>query len=415
MTPPSHDEIPAMTGRLLISSVPGETRAAWLREGRLEDLVILRDDRPSHLGSLYLGRIAHLDRSLEAAFVDIGLDRQAFLPRAEWAEGQLSEGDAVLVRVVREASGDKGVRVTMRGQEGDQALRGLAERAKPPALLRAADDPVSRVLAARHPPEDIVVEGAAYLARFRAGLAAADADLAARVRAHRGPSPLFEEDGLEAEIEALLEPHIELPSGGVLLVEPVTSLTAVDVNSARYRGPGGAEEAAHAVNLEAAREIARQLRLRSLSGLIVIDFLAMKGRDLRQDVVARLRAAVKRDREPCRVFPMAPSGLVEMTRRRGRPALHEILTDAAGIGGGGRVKSAATLAFEALRCLGREAAHRPDGDLLLRAAPPVIAALQGPASAAREELARRLGRPIVLRPSAAADGDGFEAVVDRQA
>jgi len=403
-----------MTERLLISSVPGETRAAWLRDDRLEDLVIQRDDKPSHLGNLYLGRIAHLDRSLEAAFVDIGLDRQAFLPRPEWIDAQLSEGDAVLVRVVREASGDKGVRITMRGQEGSAALQALADRAKPPALLLAADDPVSRVLAARHPPDEILVEGATYLGQLRSRLAAADPELANRVRLHRAPTPLFEEEGLEAEIEALLEPRVELPSGGYLLIEPVTSLTAVDVNSGRSGGSGGAEEAAHAVNVEAAQAIPRQLRLRSLSGLIVIDFLAMKGRDLRQDVVARLRAGVKRDREPCRVFPMAPSGLVEMTRRRGRPALHEILTEAAGIGGGGRVKSAATLAFEALRHLGREASHRPDGDLMVRASPAVIAALQGPAAAAREELEQRLGRPIDLQTSLETVGSGFEAIVERR-
>lgn len=403
-----------MTTRLLISSVPGETRAAWQRDDRLEDLVVLRDDKPSRLGNLYLGRIARLDRSLEAAFVEIGLERQAFLPRPEWIDTQLSEGDAVLVRVVREASGDKGVRVTMRGQEGAEDLRALADRAEPPALLRAADDPVARVLAARHPPDEIVVEGAAALGALRARLVDAGSELAARVRPHRAPTPLFEEAGIEAEIEALLEPRVALPSGGVLLIEPVTGMVAVDVDSGRYRSPGGAEAAARAVNLEAAEVLGRQLRLRSLSGLIVIDFLAMKGRDSRQEVVARLRAGVKRDREPCRVYPMSPSGLVEMTRRRGRPALHETLTEAVGIGGSGRVKSAETLAFEALRRLSRDAVHKPGGAPALRAPAAVIAALRGPAEAALRDLEQRLGRPVELLTGDGAEADGVEAVVERR-
>jgi Ribonuclease G/E len=129
--------------------------------------------------------------------------------------------------------------------------------------------------------------------------------------------------------------------------------------------------------------------------------------------VAALRAGLKDDPEPARVLAMAPSGLVEVTRRRGRPALHELLTGPCGIGGGGRVKDPAALAFEALRAVRREAAARPGAAVTLSAAPAVIAALRdGPAAAARQALEERLGRPLSLVNEAAAPGEPAEIVLD---
>jgi len=233
------------------------------------------------------------------------------------------------------------------------------------------------------------------------------------VRLDLDPAPLFEREGLEGEIEALLEPRVELPSGGHLLVEPVRTLIAIDVNSGRHDGRGTAPEQALAVNLEAAAEVPRQLRLRALSGLIVIDFLALPEGGPRRQVAAALRAGLKDDPEPTRVEAMAASGLVELTRRRGRPALHELLTGPCGIGGGGRVKDPATLAFEALRAVRREAAARPEAAVTLGAAPAVIAALEtGPAAAARQALEARLGRPLALVNEVAAPGEPAEIVLE---
>jgi Ribonuclease G/E len=392
--------------RLVISALPGESRAAWLEDGRLVDLVVRRADRPSHLGSLYHGRVA-----LDAAFVELGLARPGLLPLSEGPGRRLTEGDPVVVRVLREAAGGKGLRLSARIKDPPPDLDRRARGARPPALLLQGDDPLERVLAARAPPDEIVVDDPDTHAEIKARLAGRGG--VERLRLDLDPAPLFEREGLEGEIEALLEPRVALPSGGHLLVEPVRTLTAVDVNSGRHDGRGPAPDQALAVNLEAAAELPRQLRLRALSGLIVIDFLAMPEAGPRRQVVAALRAGLKTDPEPARVHAMAPSGLVEMSRRRGRPALHELLTGPCGIGGGGRVKDPATLAFEALRAVRREAAARPGATVALSAAPAVIAALEtGPATAARQALEARLGRPLTLATATLSPGAPAEVVAE---
>ncbi len=395
-----------MSRRLLISALPGETRAAWLEDGRLTDLAILRDDKPWVGDNVYLGRVTARDAGLAAAFVDIGLERPGFLPLAEAPKG-LSEGDAVAVRVARQPGTDKGARLTARGLP--DALRAKAETLRPPALLRAAGDPIAAALAEDPPPEEIVLDDPAVFQRAKARLAE-HPELLARLRLDLDPEPPFEREGVEDAIEALLEPRVALPSGGYLLIEPVRTLTAVDVNTGGAEGRGGPAAQARAVNLEAAAEIPRQLRLRGLSGLIAIDFLPLRDAAARKRVVEALKRGLEDDPQPGRVFAPRRSGLVEMTRRRARPALHEILTEPCGIGGSGRVKDPVTRAYEALRALARAAARNPGRRVALAAEPRILAALQGPAARARGLIEEGLGRALDLR--AQAGGDGFDIVLE---
>jgi Ribonuclease G/E len=390
--------------RLLVSAQPGELRAAWIEEGRLTDLVVQRDDHPSLLGDIYLGRVAAIDRGLAAVFVEIGRARPGLLPLSEAPKGTLNEGAAVTVRVVRDAAPDKGPRLTARLRDPPPDLPSLAAASKPPCRLVRGDDPVSRLLSAEPPPDEILVDEAETCRRLRARLAAVRPGLAEAVRLDPGPEPLFEQPfleggGAEEAIEALLSPRVPLPSGGALFIEPTRGMTAIDVDSGAHQGPGGAgaaEALALAVDLEAAGEIPRQLRLRALSGLIVVDFLELRTPERRRRVVEALRAGLAADPEPGQVRPMSPSGLVEMTRRRGRPPLHEVLTEPCGPEGSGRAKTARTLAYEALRAVRRSAAAEPAARLVLRAAPAVVAALEGPAAAARAALEERLGRALAL-------------------
>ena len=401
-----------MSRRLVISALPGETRAALLEDGRLAEITIRRDDRPSHLGSLYHGRVAKVDKALDAAFVELGLERHGLLPLSEAPGRRLSEGDAVVVRVLREAAGGKGLRLSARIIDPPPDLEQRARDSRPPALLARGDDPLERLLAAGAPPDEIVVDDAALHGEIAARLGRGEA-ARGRLGLDLEPRPLFEREGLEAEIEALLEPRVALPSGGHLLIEPVRTLTAIDVNSGRHDGRGAAADQALAVNLEAAAEIPRQLRLRAISGLIVVDFLALEQERARRQVAAALRDHLKGNAEPSRVFPMAPSGLLEMTRRRGRPALHELLTAPCGIGGGGRVKDPATIAFEALRAVRAEAAARPGARITLRGDRAVISALEaGPAAAARQALEARLGRSLTLEAVTRPPGAAVEIVAE---
>ncbi len=239
-----------------------------------------------------------------------------------------------------------------------------------------------------------MIDDPATFRRAKARLAGRP-DLLERLSLDLAPESPFERHGVDDMIEALLEPRVRLPSGGYLLIEPVRTLSAVDVNSGR----AGAARA-RAVNLEAAAEIPRQLRLRGLSGLIVIDFLALAGAAARRTVVQALRDGLRGDPQPTRVFAMRPSGLVEMTRRRARPALHEVLSEPCGIGGGGRTKDPVTRAYEAVRAAARAAGRNPGRTVTVVAEPRVLAALGGPVAPARAAFEDRFGRPLRLREEA---------------
>ena len=289
-----------MSRRLVISAQPGETRIAWLDHGKLSDLMVLRDDRPWLVDNLYLGRVTARDPGLAAAFVDIGRERPGLLPLDEAPKG-LSEGDTVAVRVTRAPQAEKGVRLT--GCRLPAELRAEAERLSPPALLRAAEDPFDAALATRPPPgvvvpEAIVIDDPACFARAQVRLAARP-EWRDRLSLDLDPETPFEREGVEAAIEALLEPRVALASGGHLLVEPVRTLTAIDVNS----GTAGRSGMALDVNIEAATEILRQLRLRGLSGLIVIDFLDLREEIVRKRVTEVLKDGLKQDPRSSRYHP----------------------------------------------------------------------------------------------------------------
>jgi len=402
----------AVSERLLISALPGEIRAAWLADDdRLEELVILRADKPQHLGDIYFGRVARIDRSLEAAFVELGLERPGFLPLAAWPGEPLSEGDAVVLQVTRAPSADKGAKLSGRVTPRPAGLEQLARGVKPPARLLQGQDPIARVLASKAPPAAIVIDDPDSFRDAQTRFAAACSALTGRLSLYSGPLDLFESEGVEAAIEALLAPRVALPSGGFLLFEPVSSMTAIDVDSGAHAESGGAARRALAVDLEAAAAIPRQVRLRGLSGLLVIDFLPLPARADRQQVVARLRAGLKADREPARATPMSSSGLVELTRRRGGPALHELQSAPPGHAGSGGGRDAVALAYAALRRLRVEALHNPAASLAIRAAAPVAAALEGAAAPARAALAGRLGRVIAVQAYPAEPLPDFEIVL----
>ncbi len=444
-----------MTGggqaRLLVSALPGERRVALVAGDEctgasledimeekdlgasLRDLFIERADAPPQAGDLYRARVTRVERGLEAAFLALGpRDGQpaGFLPLDKMAGDKMAgdktagdktarplvEGEAVTVRVTRAGGGGKAAKVTAKLGPADMARLADPSAAGPagpesggPGLLSRGADAVTTLLRAR--PEDrpveILVEGlAAYQAIARDPALAAGGQAAPAVTLYQGPESLFERAGLEAAIDSLLLPRVALPSGGGLTIEPVSSMVAVDVDSGGASGPGGgsggAARLARQVNKEAAAALVRQVRLRALSGLIVVDFLEAGDRAARQAFVGALRRFFNRDPQPVQVLGMSASGLVEIQRRRARPALHEILTEPAGEDGSGRRKRPATLAFEALRALPAAARGHPGRPLALRAPAAVIAALQeGPAGAARADLEARLGFKLVLEVQAA--------------
>lgn len=376
-----------MNAELVVSSLPGEVRTAVLRDDVLEDLLILRDERPLQAGDRFFAKVQRFDKGLEAAFVDLGEGRPALLPRRELSGEVPPEGTALAVAVIRAPSGDKGPRVSAkRVAVAKDELAGL----KAPQRLPDGASPLLDLMAASG-ASAVTSDDPQILRQLKGRAENSGCDFAL----HADATPLFEAWGLEEQIEGLLQPRVDGLGGGSLLIEPVQTLTAIDVNAGRHDGRGGGAAQAREVNLALVPEIARQLRLRALSGLIVIDFLEVQKPEDRKAVAAALRQAVAADPEPCQIFGISPSGLLEMTRRRGRAPLHELLCRPCGLGGRGWEKTPATLAYEALRHLAA-ARGRALGKILLRASPEVAAALQGGQAAALAAVEQRLGRAVTL-------------------
>jgi ribonuclease G len=193
-----------------------------------------------------------------------------------------------------------------------------------------------------------------------------------KIQLFNGPGELFDQYNIEAEIEALLGPRVRLPSGGWITFETTEALTSVDVNSGSYTEATGLEQTSLKTNLEAAAEIGRQLRMRGIGGLIVIDFIHLNEPENIGQVLTVLADSVSKDRTPTQILPMSEFGLVEMTRKRVREPLSKLLSERCDpCHGHGRVRTVATVAAEVLRRVVREAKARPGARLVAYAAPEV--------------------------------------------
>ncbi len=472
-----------MSAEVLINVGVGEIRIAHLCHGRLEELSFERTIGGeegarrchSHIGDVVLGRVQRVLPGMQAAFVDVGLERAGFLGLREARvlaknDGEdatisdcVREGDALLVQVIKDPIGDKGARlsagVTLPGRlvvmtPGQAAI----------AVSRRIEDDAQR-LALTHLGERLLMQsdcdlipGAGFIFRTAAqgasleelaqdarSLADTWRSIEERRKTARMPSTLyrdlgpieramrdvvrgevgrvliddamaaeaaraycrkampgaedrievvarglFERQGLEEEIAGLSQPRVSLPSGGWITIEATEALTAVDVNSGSFVQSGGLEETSLAVNLEAAMEIGRQMRLRGIGGLIVIDFIHLCEGEHAARVVAALRQGLSFDHAPVEISPMAEFGIVAVTRKRLRePLARRTSVACAGCGGTGRASAADCVAMEILRRVEREAAANPGAALVVTAAPNVAAWFARYAEEVGQGLARR--------------------------
>ncbi len=379
-----------MSRTLFLSVSPGEIWAALDEDGELAALRLMRTGAPSRVGEIFLGRVVALRPELPAALVDIGLDRPGFLDARD-ADPQggiagLTEGQALIVEVTKEARADKaaGLRVLRARGAKRERIETAARGAKPPARLAAARTPVAALLAgfldAR--PDRIVIDDRAAFAEARGFLAREAPAFADVLALHAEATPLFEAAGLAGALESVLGARVELPCGGALHIEPTHAGTMIDVDSGRAP--------ALAANLEAAREAARQIRLRNLAGPIVIDFVGLKKRQARDEVLAALEAALGADPEKPDILGWTRLGHVELVRRRRAAPLADILFERT-LDGALR-KTALTVALAILRAAEREARAQPGKALAVSVHPEIAAALtEGEGGAARRALEARLG------------------------
>ena len=472
-----------MTAEVLINAGAGEIRVAHLCDGRLEELSFERTiggeegtrDCHSHIGDIILGRVQRVLPGMQAAFVEIGLERAGFLglrearilsrdPNDDTAIADcVREGDAVLVQVIKDPIGDKGARlsaaITLPGrllvmtpeQEGlavsrriedetqrsqlvalgEQVLAGSGETlipgagfifrtaaqgasledlmqdagalaevwrcvrerrksARPPATLYRDLGPIERAMrdVVRGDVARVLIDdaGAAEMARAycRKAMPGAEAHIELAARG------LFDRYGLEEEIARLSQPRVALPSGGWITIEATEAMTAVDVNSGSFTQSGGLEETSLTINLEAAAEIGRQIRLRGIGGLIVGDFIHLRRSEHAARVIESLERSLRFDRAPVQISPMTEFGIVAITRKRLRePLVRRASVPCAACGGTGRGPSADGTAMEILRRVEREAAANPGAELVVSAAPDVVTWLTRHREAVGEALLRR--------------------------
>jgi Ribonuclease G/E len=431
-----------VTQTLLVSLSPGEIRAALVEDDEPIELRIVRDTGAPRAGDLFLGRVVALEPELNAARIEIGAARPAFLDGG----AGLHNGEAVLVQVTKEARADKATTVTMRprlagafvdyvpgggieivARGGDEAVRRrvLADVA---ALAEAGDGFRVRAAAADASPDALAADVAALRRRWRAIEAAraaaraparldrAEPPLAALLAAFALPPAQIQIDdraalpraaayapdtgqAIDSFIEISLSRRVALSNGGALTIDPTSAFVVIDIDS------GGA--APMATNLLAARACARHIRLRNLAGPIVIDFITPKDRAQRERVAAALARAFASDPAAPELLGWTRLGHFELVRKRRHPSLDEILFERTA--DGAQQKTALTVALEALRTLAREAMAQPARTLSLVVAPEVAAVLtDGDARAARLGLETRLGRPVAVtaepgRPRAAFD------------
>lgn len=335
---------------ILAEASPGEVRTALLLGGRLTEAWVERPARPDGVGDLQRGRVVAISAAMSGAFVALAGNETGFLPESAASAPRqpirkaVQEGQILGLRVTRAAQAGKGPRLSALLADAEAALLAAAPPGAPRMVARGPC--AAERLAARYPKAVLRVTGAGLVARLRVALGD-------RVQAQHGA--VFDE-AIEGEFAALAESAVALPGGGVLHIQTTRALTALDVDS------GGAGEGLARFNEAALPEIARQIRLRNLSGAILLDVAGLSAKR-RQALLEPLREALRPD-ALARLVGLTGLGLVEMVRDRIHPPLAEILHTPLAEG------------LAALRQAARDAAARPAERLMLEARPEVIAALR---------------------------------------
>jgi ribonuclease G len=480
---PGHKEI-------LVSEDAGEMRVALVEDGRLAEIYVERPGKRSYAGNIYRGKVDNVLPGMDAAFVDIGLERNGFLYVDDVADPEdgekrprkitqmLKAGQEILVQVSKDPMGSKGARLTgqlslagrylvyvpggsgvgvsrrlpaderdrlrelckslntknaglivrtvaegksVEEMKGDlrflsrlwTRLKAKADKVKAPGLVYAEAD-VSLQVARDLYDESfaaVLVDSEKRRKELVAYLDKVAPELATRIRLYDGDESLFKAHGIEEQIARALERRVPLPSGGNLVIDHTEALTVIDVNTGRFTGGKGLEDTITRNNLEAAREVVRQLRLRDIGGIIIIDFIDMEFARNREAVLAKLQAELATDRTKTYVVEISPLGLVEMTRQNITDGARGILTQTCPMcEGKARVLSAETMAITIERRLGEHAGETQARALLLEVNTAVAERLI--AGGRVKRLERATGKRIFLEGSRFLPMETFRIVAE---
>ncbi len=511
-----------MSHQLVVNVTSFETRVALLDGGLVTEVFIERHRDRGIVGNIYLGKVQRVLPGMQAAFVEIGLDRAAFLyvgdvaPSEEPPEEEehhhdevpidhngegaaheehspkhkrklaakerrieelLKQGQEVLVQVTKDAIGTKGPRVTcnislpgrhlvympthrhigisrrITNEDERTRLRTTLEELRPPEggfVVRTVSEGLSREKLASdvdflvslwrdvaqrsvavaapalvQPELDIVLRCVRDLftadmdrmilddqplydrvARFVELL---DPALMAKVAAYKGHEPIFDHYGVETELARAMSRKVWLKSGGYLVIDQAEALTAIDVNTGRFVGKRNLEDTILRTNLEAVKEVAYQLRLRNIGGMVIIDFIDMELEEHRENVLKSLHDELEPDRARCNVVKMSELGLVEMTRQRTRESLGRQLTETCWYcEGRGTLKSKRTVVYDIFRALERQAPKLQEPAVVVQAHPEVVDLMYDEEAVALHQLEVRSGKKIVVRPRGSFHQEQFD-------
>ncbi|SMF94030.1 ribonuclease G [Methylomagnum ishizawai] len=483
-----------MSDEILINVTPPETRVAIVENGVLQEVLIERQRRRGLVGNIYKGKICRILPGMQAAFVDIGLERAAFLhisdlnaadkERAVHDQIELAfrDGQELIVQVVKDPLGAKGARLTTEisipsvyevympyakncgvsqriecdrerarlrhcveafqkehstggfiartAAEGsdETAIRAdmlfllklwnsISQRsktAKPKTLLHE-DLPLSmRVLRDMHRAkvEKVRVDSKETYGRIVKFAKEFVPELAPLLEHYSGERPLFDLYSVEDEIQKALERRVALKSGGYLILDQTEAMTTIDVNTGGFVGGRNLEETIFKTNLEAAQAIARQLRLRNLGGIIIIDFIDMRDEEHRFQVLHSLQKGLEKDHAKNTICEVSALGLVEMTRKRTRESLEHILCEPCPTcGGRGVLKTAETVCLEIFREIIREVRQYNVQELLVLASNEVVERLLDEEADPLSELETFLGVRIKFRAESQYTQEQYDVVL----
>lgn len=499
-----------MTDEILVNVSPTETRVAVLENGLVQEIYLERTRNKGLVGNIYKGKVVRVLPGMQAAFVDIGLERAGFIHAGDFASSDplpptdeqgptaeglqpatkdirelVREGQTLLVQVTKDPISTKGARLSTQlsvsarnlvympfakhigisariedeqererlrqmleealaevpaAQRGGFIVRTLAEGCCPDEL--AADipflfklwDSVKEAKAKAPVPscvhedlslilrtlrdlvrpqiEKVRVDSAEAFDTMKRFAAKFAPEIVPKLEHYTGERPLFDLNGVEDELERALDVQVPLKSGGYLIIEQTEAMTTIDVNTGAFVGHRNLEETIFKTNLEAATAIARQLRLRNLGGIIILDFIDMQDPEHQRQVLRTLEKAMDGDRARTSITGVSDLGLIEMTRKRTRESLGQVMCEPCPVcKGRGVLKSPQTVCYEIFREILREARVYDNEKFLVLAAPSVIDCLLDEESTHVADLEAFVGRAIEFRVETIYNQEQYDIVL----
>lgn len=487
-----------MSEELLINITPQETRVAYVENGLLQEVHIERERKRGLVGNIYKGKVVRVLPGMQAAFLEVGLDRTAFLhvsdiaqPNGKNGDGGepsnvimelLREGQELMVQVVKDPMGTKGARLTtqisfpsrylvyMPGishvgisqrlddenerqrlkeiisefsgefEQGGYIARTVAEGISKEAIYKDMQflqkiwlNILERNSSAK--VGSLIHEDLSLVMRTMRDLSGIDIEkvridsrstsvqvqkfaskfipeLENRVEHYPGERPIFDLYNIEDEIQKALERKVSLKSGGYLIIDQTEAMTTIDVNTGGFVGHRNLEETIFKTNLESAQAIVRQLRLRNLGGIIIIDFIDMSDEEHKRQVLRALEKHLDKDHAKTNVCEVSSLGLVEMTRKRTRESLEHILCEPCPCcKGRASLRTPETVCYEIFREIIREARQFEAQEFLILAAQPVVDLMLDEESTSIAELEDFIGKPIKLQVEAEYLQENFDVVL----